>query len=134
MADAAPAHVSDVQQAIDAAQIDEGAELGDVFDDAFAKLADFERFQKLLLLFGAFLLDEGAATDHDVATRFVDFQHQTLDRAADVITDVGRAADIDLAGREEDTNAADIDQEAALNLARDDAGNNVPLLDRVHHL
>ena len=39
MADAAPAHVGDVQQAVDAAQVDERAELGDVLDHALADLA-----------------------------------------------------------------------------------------------
>ena len=42
MVDAAPAHVGDVQQAVDAAQVDERAEVGDVLDDALAELADFE--------------------------------------------------------------------------------------------
>ena len=42
MVDAAPAHVGDVQQAVDAAQVDERAELGDVLDHALAELADFE--------------------------------------------------------------------------------------------
>ena len=39
MVDASPAHVGDVQQAVDAAQVDERAELGDVLDDALAALA-----------------------------------------------------------------------------------------------
>ena len=42
MVDAAPAHVGDVQQAVDAAEVDERAELGDVLDHALAELADFE--------------------------------------------------------------------------------------------
>ena len=45
--DAAPAHVGDVQQAVDAAEIDEGAELGDVLDDALADLALFDLGQQL---------------------------------------------------------------------------------------
>ena len=40
--DAAPAHVGDVQQAVDAAEVDERAELGDVLDDALADLAGLE--------------------------------------------------------------------------------------------
>ena len=38
--DAAPGHVGDVEQAIDAAQVDERAEVGDVLDGALAGLAD----------------------------------------------------------------------------------------------
>ena len=52
MADAAPAHVGDVQQAVDAAQVDERAELGDVLDHALADLADFQRAEQLRLLLG----------------------------------------------------------------------------------
>ena len=40
MVDPAPAHVGDVQQAVDAAQVDERAEVGDVLDRALANLAD----------------------------------------------------------------------------------------------
>ena len=47
MIDAAPAHVGDVQQAVDAAQVDERAEVGDVLDDALAELADFELLEQL---------------------------------------------------------------------------------------
>src|SRR5262245_30258516 len=39
VADAAPAHVGDVEQTVDAAEVDEGAELGDVLDHALADLA-----------------------------------------------------------------------------------------------
>ena len=39
MVDAAPAHVGDVQQAVDAAEVHEGAELGDVLHHALAALA-----------------------------------------------------------------------------------------------
>ena len=52
MVDAAPAHVGDVQQAVDAAQVDERAELGDVLDHALAELADFQLGQQLGLLLG----------------------------------------------------------------------------------
>ena len=47
MIDAAPAHVGDVQQAVDAAQVDERAEVGDVLDDALAQLADFQLLEQL---------------------------------------------------------------------------------------
>src|SRR5208283_6210175 len=47
------------------------------------------------------------------------------------ITDVGGAADIDLAGRQEDRHA-DIDQQAALDLAGGHAGDDVALVNRIH--
>ena len=133
MVDAAPAHVGDVQQAVDAAQVDERAELGDVLDDALAELADFELGEQLRLLLGPLGLDQRAAADDDVAPRLVDLQHDALDRPADVVADVGRAADVDLAGRQEDVHA-DVDQQAALDLARDHAGDDVALVDGLHDL
>ena len=53
--------------------------------------------------------------------------------AADVVADVGRAADVDLAGRQEDVHA-DVDQQAALDLARDHAGDDVAFVDGLHDL
>ena len=58
MVDAAPAHVGDVQQAVDAAQIDERAEVGDVLDHALAALADFQLGQELGLLLCPLLFDQ----------------------------------------------------------------------------
>ena len=81
MADAAPAHVGDVQQAVDAAQVDERAEVGDVLDHALAELADFELLEQLRLLLGPLGLDQAAAADDDVAACFVDLEHEALDRA-----------------------------------------------------
>ena len=52
---------------------------------------------------------------------------------ADVIADVGRAADIDLAGRQEHVDA-DVDQQATLDLAGDDAGDDVAFVDGLHDL
>ena len=52
VADPAPAHVRDVQQAVDSPQVDERAELGDVLDHAAAKLPRLQGRKKLLLLLG----------------------------------------------------------------------------------
>ena len=131
MVDAAPTHVGDVQQAVDAAQVDERAEVGDVLDHALAAMADFQLGQQLGLLFRPLGLDQGPAADDDIAAGFVDLQHQRLDGPSDVIADVGGAADIDLAGRQEDRHA-DIDQQPALDLAGGHAGDDVALVDRIH--
>src|SRR5262249_51707991 len=59
--------------------------------------------------------------------QFIDLQYGAFDRVVDVVGDVGRAADIDLAGGEEDVDA-NVDQKAALDLARDQAADDVALL------
>ena len=42
MTNAFPAHIGDVQQTIDTAQVDERTEVGDVLDHTFADLANFQ--------------------------------------------------------------------------------------------
>jgi hypothetical protein len=126
--DASPTHVGDVQQAVDAAQVDEGPELGDIFNDALAALAGFQFGQELRFFLGPLGLDKRAAADDDVTPGFVDFKHDALDCAADVIADVGGPADVDLAGGQEDVHA-DVDQESALDLARDDSRDHVAFVD-----
>src|SRR5262245_51108476 len=122
--DAAPAHVGDVQETVDAAQIDEGAELGDVLDHALANLPRLDLGEQLLLLLGAFVLDQLAPADDDVAAHLVDLEYLALDVPADVVADVWRPADIDLTGRQENVDA-DVDEQAALDLAGDGAGDDV---------
>ena len=94
---------------------------------------DFQLGQQLGLLFRPLRLDQRPAADDDVSPRLVDLQHQALDRPADVVADVGRAADVDLAGRQEDVHA-DVDQQPALDLPRGHAGDDVALVDGLHHL
>src|SRR5262249_39656585 len=116
--DAAPAHVGDVQQAVDAAQVDEGAEVGDVLDGPGADLARLDFGEELFLLLFASDLDQLAAADDDVPPAFVDLEDHALDVLVDVVGDVGGAADIDLAGRQKDVDP-DIDEQAPLDLAGD---------------
>src|SRR5262249_25228635 len=114
--DAAPAHVGDVEQAVDATQVDEGPELGNVLDDALANLARLDLAQQLFLHLDALIFDELAAADHDVAAGLVDLENLALDGLADVVSDVGGPANVHLAGGQEDIDA-DVHQETALDLA-----------------
>ena len=109
--DAAPAHIGDVEQAVDAAQVDERAEVGDVLHDALAELADFQLLEQFALLLCPLGLDQAAAADDDVAACFVDLEDEALDFFADVFADIVRPADIHLARRQEHVHA-DIDQAA----------------------
>ena len=59
--DAAPGHVGDVQQAVDAAQVDERAVVGDVLDEAVDDLAFREAGDDLRALLGAALFEDRAA-------------------------------------------------------------------------
>jgi hypothetical protein len=67
MIDAPPGDVGDVQEAVDAAEIDERAVIGDVLDHAVDDLALFEVLHQFLALLGAGLFQHGAARHHDIA-------------------------------------------------------------------
>ena len=61
-----PRHVGDVEQAVESAQNDKRAEVGDVLDDAFPHLPDQELLNQSLALSLALPLEDDAARDHDV--------------------------------------------------------------------
>ncbi len=131
---AVPAHIGDMEQAVDAAQVDERAELGDVLDHALAGLADFQFLQQRFASFLALTFDKRTTADDDVATSFVDLEHFALHRAADVIADVGGTTDIDLAGGKEHVDATDVDEQTTLDLAGDQAGDHVAFLDLLENV
>ncbi len=125
--DASPRHIGDVQEAVDAAEVDERAEVGDVLDGAGANLPRFDFGEKRLLLLFAGDFDELAARDDNVPPRLVDLEDHAIDLLIDVVGDIAGAADVDLAGGEEDVDA-DVDEQAALDLAGDLAADDVALV------
>ena len=82
----------------------------------------FEAGHQLGALLGAALFQHGAARHHDVAARAVHLQDLERLRRAQQRGDVAHRADIDLAARQEGHGAGEIDGEAALDPAEDDAG------------
>src|SRR5262249_54672144 len=125
--DAVPAHVGNVQEPVDAAEIDEGAEVSDVLDDTLANLPRLDLGQEFLLHLLALVLQQLAPRHDDVASRLVDLEDLALDGAADVVADVGWTADVHLAGGQKDVDA-DVDEQAALDLAGDHAADDIALL------
>ena len=116
MVDSTPAHIGDVQQAVDSAEVNKCTKVGDVLDHTLAQLTDFEFLQQRLLHLFALFLDEAAARDDDIATLFVDLEDQAVEFLADEVCDIRRTADVDLTCRQEDIDA-DIQQQAALDFA-----------------
>ena len=64
--DPLPGHVRDVQQAVDAAEVHEGAVVREVLDDALDDRAFLERREQRLALGAVLGLDDGAAGYDDV--------------------------------------------------------------------
>src|SRR3546814_2027029 len=66
--------IGDVEQAVDAAQVNERTVIGDVLDDAFDHLALGEALDQARTLLGAGFLEHRAARDDDVAALAVHLQ------------------------------------------------------------
>src|SRR5579863_5051957 len=119
--DPSPGYIGDMQEAVDAAEINERPVIGDVLDDAVDDLTLFEVLHQLLALFGAGLFQNRAARHHDVAAAAIHLED--LERLGVVHQggDIANRADIDLRTRQEGHRAIEIDGEAALDLIEDDA-------------
>src|SRR4029077_19474355 len=132
--DAPPRDVGDVQEAVDAAEIDEGAVVGDILHHAVDDLAFLEVLHQLLALLGAGLLERGAARDDDVAAAAIHLQDLERLRHVHQRGDVADRPDVDLAARQERHGAVEIDGEAALDLVEDDALDLLVALERLLEL
>ena len=134
MREASPGHVGDVQQAVDAAEIDEGAVIGEVLDRAVENRALFEvlegrRAPGVLLLFEDLL-----AGDDDVAALLVELDDADIDGLADVGVEIAHGTDFQLRAGQERLDA-DVDGDATLDAADHGAGDGhllgVGLLDGI---
>ena len=132
--DAPPGDVGDVQEAVDAAEVDEGAVIGDVLDRAVDDLTLFEVLHQLLALLGARLFQDGAARDHDVAAPAIHLEDLERLRIVHQRRHVADRPDIDLRARQEGHGAVEIDGEAALDLVEDDALDLFVVLERLFEL
>ncbi len=120
MGEPAPAHVGDVEQAIESAEIDEGTVVREVLDGSgedgsFLKGGEGNRLLGVLLLFEQFL-----AGDDDVTALFVQLDNADFNLGTDVAVQIADGADLDLRAGEEGLDA-DVDGETALDAGDDHA-------------
>src|SRR5207253_8988216 len=99
--DALVRNVGDVEQAVDAAEVDEGAVIGDVLDHALDDLALGEALDEPAALLGAGFFEDRAARHDDAAAAAVHLQNLERLREIHQRTDAANRADIDLAARQE---------------------------------
>ena len=97
--EAAPAHVGDVEQAVEAVEVDERAEVGDVLDRALDRAALFDAAEQLRALLRALGFDQLAAGEDDVLALLVQLDDFALEGLAFVNAQVLRRDDVDLASR-----------------------------------
>ena len=110
-----------MEQAVDPAEIDERAVIGDVLDHALDDLALGEALDEAAALLGAGLFEDRAARHDDIAAAAVHLEHLERLRQVHQRADVAHRADVDLAAGQEGDGAAEIDGEAALDAAEDHA-------------
>ena len=127
------------KQAVDTAEVDERAVLGEVLDRARDRHALFQGLQGLLLHLVALALQEHAPREHDVAALLVELDDLEFVSLADQLLEIADRAQIDLRAREECFDAAaDGDRQAALHALADGAFDDLVTLtssgDLVPHL
>src|SRR5699024_2135642 len=125
--------LGDVHQAVDAAEIDERAEVDDGGHGALADLPLLQGLQEVRTDGGLRLLEAGATRQDHVGAALVELGELRLELLADVRLQVADAAHLDEGGGEEAAQA-DVDDEAALDDLDDAAGDDalvlLDLLDR----
>src|SRR6266852_6973675 len=125
---AAVAHVGDVEQAVHAAQVDEGAEVGDVFDDALPRLADLQLLHEDVALGLALGFEQHAAAHHDVAAPLVQLDDLEFEALSQQLVDVGHTPQRDLAAGEERVHPHQVHHHSALDLFHERARHGLVLL------
>src|SRR4051812_10804597 len=134
MLDPPPGEVGDVQQAVDAAEIDERAVVGDVLDDALDRRAFLERREQRLALGTGRLLEHRAARDDHVVPLAVELDDLEVHLLAFVRRRILHRTQVDERAGKEGTDALGHDGEAALHLAGDDALHLLAVLERLLEL
>ena len=120
-----------MQQAVDAAEIHEGAVIGKVLDHTLDDCAFLQVFHERAALGGELLLDDGAARDHDVVALLVKLDDLELKRLAFQVGRVAHRADIDQRTRQERADILELDGETALDATGDDTGDDLGVVERL---
>ena len=96
MVDTAPAKVGNVDQAVNAAQVNKYTVAGDVLDGTFEDLSFFKFLDDLSFLCFKFILDEGFVRNNHILVFVVDFDHLEFHDFIDKNVVIADRLDIDL--------------------------------------
>src|SRR6185295_1878565 len=97
-----------MKQAVDATEVDECTEVGDVLDDALPHLILLELLHQLLTLARALVLEDHATRDDDVPPALVQLDDLELEFLPEELVDVRHAAERDLRSRQERVDAHEV--------------------------
>src|SRR5690606_28150547 len=119
--DAAPGQIGDVQQAVDATEVDERTVVGDVLDDTLDDGAFPEGGEQLFALFAHRLFEHGTTRDDDVVALAVELDDLELEFLALVGGGVLDRTHVDQRAGQEGADAVGHHGQAALDAAGDHA-------------
>src|SRR5262245_21571615 len=125
MLDALPGHVRDVQQAIDAAEVDERTVVGEVLDHTLDDCAFLQIVEQRIALGAVFLFDDRAARHHHVVALLVELDDFELERLALEVTRVPDRSYIDQRAGQKRADIIDLDDETAFHTSGDAAGHDL---------
>src|SRR5690606_29156177 len=117
--DTFPGNVGNVQQAVNATQVNKRTVIGDVLDHTLQFLTFFEVGYQLGAGFCAGLFQYSAAGHNDVATLTIHFQDQERLRCAERRGNVAYRANVHLGTRQERNSAVEVDRKATFDAAKD---------------
>ncbi len=115
-------------------QVHEGAIVGDVLDHAFDDLLFLQRCHQRGAFLGAAFFQNGTARHHDIAAAAVHLQDLEQLRLIHQRADIAHRAHVNLRARQEGHGAVEVDGEAALDAAKDHAGNAGDIVERLFQL
>jgi hypothetical protein len=118
VADAAPAHVRDVEKAVEAVEVDKGTVVGDVLDGTATNIARLDLLEKIAALFEALLFDQFTAGNDNVLPVRVNLEDFKVIGLANILVQVLGRLDVDLRSRKEGIDA-NIDDQTPLDLGLD---------------
>ncbi len=131
MLDPLPGHVGDMQQTVDATEVDERTVVGQVLDDARELRAFLQILQQALALGAVFLFDHRTTRHDNVVALTVELDDLELERRTLECNRIADRAHIDQRPGQERPNEIDIDRETAANTTTDHAGYDGALLESV---
>src|SRR5690554_3629318 len=124
MLDALPGHISDVQQAVNTAQIYERAVVGQVLDDTLDFQTFSQGFQQSFTLLAVFSFQNGAAGNNHVVTLLVQLDNLELEFFVLQVRGIANRTNVYQGAWQEGTDTGQINSETTFDLAVDDAFNH----------
>ena len=120
MTQATPSHIGHVEKSVEAVQIDEGAEFGEIFHAAFHLGSLVEVGEEFCAFLVPLFFDEFAAGENNVLAVFVEFYDSAFQGLSEEFPKVFWGVDIDLGGGEERLDS-DVDHQTAFDDTLDQA-------------